>query len=97
MIKNMKNKNQFELLLDDLDTCARGAPCADCKQPKAWNCDWMLMERARDAIAKLLLLLQLDKSEIVRLRRQVEVLQMSEDEKLKDLREGNRSPYRRET
>ena len=72
-------KNSYELLIDDLETCSKGAPCADCAQPKAWNCDWMLMERARDAIAKLLLLLQLDKSEIVRLRRQVEVLQMEEE------------------
>lgn len=24
----------YEELLNDLETCSKGAPCADCKQPK---------------------------------------------------------------
>ena len=37
------------------------------------------------------------REEIKRLQMQVFVLQMGEGEKLEDLREGNLSPYRRET
>ena len=50
--------------------------------------------RAKAAIEELLHLHELDQSEIVRLRRTVE---MKEDEKWEDLREGNRAPYREET
>lgn len=52
--------------------------------------DRPLMIRAKQAIEELLVLHQLDQSEIVRLRRMVE---MKEDEKWKDLKAGNRSPY----
>ena len=51
--------------------------------------------KAKNAINELLTLRQLDQAEIVRLRRQIEVLQMSDEAKLSDLREGNRSPYKR--
>lgn len=54
-----------------------------------------LAMRAKKAIEELLQMHELDQSEIVRLRRQIEVLQMSEEEKLEDLREGNRSTYRK--
>ena len=53
-----------------------------------------LANRAKAAIEELLYLRELDQSEIVRLRR---VIEMKEDEKWRDLREGNRSPYREET
>lgn len=53
-----------------------------------------LAAKAKAAIEELLQMHELDQSEIVRLRRQVE---MKEDEKWRDLREGNRSPYREET
>ena len=56
--------------------------------------DRPLMARAAKAIEELLTIHQLDQAEIVRLRRQIEVLQMSEEEKLQDLKEGNRSPYK---
>lgn len=85
---------EYNKIIRDLETCSKGAPCADCKQPKAWNCDWMLMERAKAAIIELVGLHCYDMSEIVRLRRQVEALQMTEEEKTEDLREGNRAPYR---
>lgn len=85
----------YEELLNDLETCSKGAPCADCKQPKKWNCDWMLMERAKKAVEELLTMHRLDQGEIVRLRRQIEVLQMDEYEKLADLREGSREPYKK--
>ena len=55
--------------------------------------DRPLMARAAKAIDELLTMHELDQSEIVRLRRQVE---MKEDEKWQDLREGNRAPYREE-
>lgn len=51
-----------------------------------------LAARSKAAIEELLHLHELDQSEIVRLRRMVE---MTEDEKWQDLREGNRAPYRR--
>ncbi len=51
--------------------------------------------RAKKAIEELLTMHELDQSEIVRLRRMVEVLQMGEHEKLADLREGNRAPYKK--
>lgn len=86
---------EYNKIIRDLENCSKGAPCADCKQPKAWNCDWMLMERAKAAIIELVGLHCYDMSEIVRLRRQIEVLQMGEGARLDDLREGNRSPYRR--
>lgn len=50
-----------------------------------------LAHRAKGAIEELLYTHELDQSEIVRLRRMAE---MTEDEKLEDLREGNRAPYR---
>jgi len=53
-----------------------------------------LASRAKKAIEELLYTHELDQAEIVRLRRMVE---MKEDEKWRDLREGNRSPYREET
>ena len=67
---------EYNQLIKDLENCSKGAPCADCKQPKAWNCDWMLMERAKKAVEELLTMHRLDQGEIVRLRRQIEVLQM---------------------
>ena len=60
-------------IINDLETCSKGAPCADCKQPKAWNCDWMLMERAKAAIVELRDEIFRKQSEIVKLRRQLEV------------------------
>ena len=72
--------SDHEQLIRDLETCSKGAPCADCKQPKAWNCDWMLMERAKTAIGELLQIHRLDQAEIVRLRRQIEVLKMEAGE-----------------
>ena len=57
--------------------------------------DRPLMARAATALEELLTIHQLDQAEIVRLRRQIEVLQMSEEEKRKDLGEGNRAAYRR--
>ena len=71
----------YEELLDDLKRCV-ASPAT--------------LAKARAAIEELLTLHQLDQAEIVRLRRQIEVLQMGEGEKLEDLREGNRSPYRRD-
>lgn len=53
--------------------------------------DRALMMRAASAIEELLTIHELDQSEIVRLRRMVE---MKEEEKWEDLREGNRAPYR---
>lgn len=53
-----------------------------------------LAARARAAISELLQFNELNNSEIVRLRRQIEALEMKEEEKLEDLREGNRAPYR---
>lgn len=60
-------------IIKDLETCSKGAPCADCKQPKAWNCDWMLMERAKAALVELRDEMFRKQSEIVKLRRQLEV------------------------
>ena len=57
--------------------------------------DRALMMRAAKAIEELLLVHQLDQSEIVRLRRQIEVLKMAEEDKWEDLGEGNRAAYRR--
>lgn len=96
MTDKTKRGSGYQQIIDDLEKCSKGSPCADCSQPAKWNCDWVLMLKAKNALIELLHLHYLDKSEIVRLRRQIEVLQMSEDEKLKDLREGNRAPYRRE-
>ena len=56
--------------------------------------DRPLIAQAAKAIRELLNIHQLDQAEIVRLRRQIEVLQMSEEEKPQDLKEGNRSPYK---
>ena len=50
-----------------------------------------LAARAKAAISELLQMHELDQAEIIRLRRMVE---MKEDEKWQDLREGNRAPYR---
>ena len=49
--------------------------------------DRPLIARAAKAIEELLTIHELDQSEIVRLRRQIEILQMSEEEKLEDLQE----------
>lgn len=86
---------EYTQLIKDLENCSKGAPCQDCQQPKAWNCDWMLMERAKKAIVELMQAGMEQRSEIVRLRRQIEVLQMGEEQKIADLKEGNRAPYRR--
>lgn len=51
-----------------------------------------LANRAKKAIEELLHLHELDQAEIVRLRRMVE---MKEDETWQDLKDGNRSPYRK--
>lgn len=53
------------------------------------------LARARKAIEELLAIHRLDQSEIVRLRRHIEVLQMSDEEKIADIKEGNRAAYRR--
>ena len=53
-----------------------------------------LAARARAAVNELLTSNECMQSEIVRLRRQIEALEMKEEEKLADLREGNRAPYR---
>ena len=51
-----------------------------------------LAARAKGAIEELLYQHELDQSEIIRLRRMVE---MKEDEKWQELKDGNRAPYRR--
>lgn len=53
-----------------------------------------LAHRAKGAIEELLQMHELDQSEVIRLRRQIEALEMTEEEKIEDLREGNRAPYR---
>lgn len=53
-----------------------------------------LAAKAKGAIEELLQMHELDQSEIVRLRRQIEALEMKEEERIEDLREGNRAPYR---
>ena len=53
-----------------------------------------LAMRARKAIEELQTIHELDQVEIVNLRRQIEAMQMKEEEKLHDLKEGNRSPYK---
>ena len=72
--------NKYEELIDDLKlSIATPATLA----------------RARKAIEELLAIHRLDQSEIVRLRRQIEVLQMSDEAKIEDIREGVREAYRR--
>ena len=73
--------NSYEELLDDLKL--RVASPAT-------------LARARKAVEELLAIHRLDQSEIVRLRRHIEVLQMSDEEKIADIKEGNRAAYRRE-
>ena len=53
--------------------------------------------RAKKAIEELLMVHELDQSEIVRLRRMVEAMETSDEKKIEDIKEGNRSPYRRRT
>ena len=50
--------------------------------------DRPLMARAAKAIDELLTIHELDQSEIVRLRRMIEAMEMKEEEKLADLRGG---------
>lgn len=69
----------YNEIIDDLRRCALSPALA---------------ARAKAAITELLQMHELDQSEIVRLRRQIEALEMKEEEKLADLREGNRAPYR---
>ena len=57
--------------------------------------DRALMMRAASAIEELLVANECLQSEVVLRRRQIEAMEMKEEEKLADLREGNRSPYRR--
>lgn len=56
--------------------------------------DKPLMARSARAIQELLDLNQRCKEEIARLNEQLKVLQMSEEEKIKDIREGIRAAYR---
>ena len=95
MTDKIKRADSYQQIIDDLEKCSKGSPCADCSQPTKWNCDWMLMLKAKNALIELLHLHYLDKSEIVRLRRQIEVLKMAEEDKWEDLGEGNRAAYRR--
>ena len=81
MADKIRRTDSYQQIIDDLEKCSKGSPCADCSQPTKWNCDWMLMLKAKNALIELLHLHYLDKSEIVRLRRQIEVLQMGEEEK----------------
>ena len=73
-------RNYYEII-DDLRRCALSPALA---------------ARAKAAISELLQMHELDQSEIVRLRRQIEALEMKEEARIKDLREGNRAPYRKE-
>lgn len=72
--------NKYEELIDDLKLSI-ASPAT--------------LARARKAIEELLAIHRLDQSEIVRLRRQIEVLQMSDEAKIEDIREGVREAYRR--
>ena len=73
----MTMTRNYHEIIDDLKRCALSPALA---------------ARAKAAISELLTIHELDQSEIVRLRRMVE---MKEDEKWEDLHEGNRSPYNR--
>lgn len=57
--------------------------------------DRPLMARSAKAIEELLDLNQRCKEEIARLNEQIRVLQMSDEEKIKDIKEGVRCVYRR--
>lgn len=70
---------KYNEIIDDLRRCALSPALA---------------ARAKGAIEELLQMHELDQSEIVRLRRQIEALGTTEEEKLEDLREGNRAAYR---
>lgn len=70
----------YDEILDDLSRCVLSPATA---------------AKAKNAIRELLTLRQLDQAEIVRLRRQIEVLQMSDEAKIADIKEGNRAAYRR--
>ena len=72
----MSMTRNYHEILDDLKKCVLTPALA---------------ARAKSAIEELLTIHELDQSEIVRLRRMVE---MKEEEKWQDLGEGNRSPYR---
>lgn len=69
----------YKQIIHDLENCSIGGPCQDCKQTVSWKCDWKLMHRAANAIRELLHLHELDQSEIVRLRRQVEARQEADN------------------
>lgn len=56
-----------------------------------------LAAKAKRAIEELLYLRELDQSEIVRLRRQIEAMETSDEKKIEDIKEGNRAAYRRRT
>ena len=73
-------RNYYEIL-DDLKQCVLTPALA---------------ERARAALAELLTANECMQAEIIRLRRQIEAMERKEEERLADLREGNRSPYRKE-
>ena len=74
----MTMTRNYHEIIDDLKRCALSPALA---------------ARAKGAIEELLQMHELDQSEIIRLRRMVE---MTEEEKIEDLREGNRAPYRRD-
>lgn len=57
--------------------------------------DRPLMARSARAIEELLDLNQRCKEEIARLNEQIKVLQMSDEEKIQDIKEGIRCVYRR--
>ena len=46
--------DDYSELIVSLRNCAVGAPCVDCKQKPAFDCDWKMMDEAADAIEELL-------------------------------------------
>lgn len=72
----MSQTRNYHEIIDDLKRCVLTPALA---------------ARAKSVIEELLQLHELDQSEIVRLRR---MLEMKEEEKWEDLKTGNRSPYR---
>lgn len=71
-----KRGAEYQQIIEELEKHLKSSSCSSCPQPVEWHCDWVLMLRAKNALIELLHLHYLEKSEIVRLRRQIEVLQM---------------------
>lgn len=82
-LRGMQVTNTYRLLIEDIETRTSTAPCKNCNEPKNWTCDYVILERAKEAIRELLLLHELDQSEIVRFRR---LLEMKEERRSYDLR-----------